>query len=526
MSGSTSRTSNPCVLMVKKMKQGAVRNHRIGPEPARKPTIAGYGPVASKFYYRVEVPLRALQRNGLAHVAELSTGDYHGSFRTLGDIVLVNNNEGCVPLQELANAQARGALVVADEDDSMHCAGEFESSGSAGDHTVRDLDIRLDTFVNRLYDRIDAVRDAVEQGALDQWLKRTFSGSIPGLTTIARAVARAHSRSLAVEWAREYYPQNVNRETIILADVLTVSTPTLARLYAHFNETIRVLPNCVDLTLPCYQPEARGKSHEGIVIGWTGSGGRKRDLSLVAPALATLLDDYDGTNGRPRLRVMIGGDPTHFKGDEAPLSQEDLIKKNAFALLGFGIKSGPTLDDQGAYIPGALRHLPGAQDFRLKLQRLGRQLDRQETGFSTFESDCGRFIYRTATDDVGSVPLMYSDIDIGIVPVVVAGQLNHAKSDVKGLEMAGMGVPCVASPIPAYQEWRGTPGTGAIVLPDNEPASWYQALKELIDDEQLRRRMSRQALAFARTRSIDVWAPRWMEVYREAATRKGLAWGA
>jgi glycosyltransferase involved in cell wall biosynthesis len=95
---------------------------------------------------------------------------------------------------------------------------------------------------------------------------------------------------------------------------------------------------------------------------------------------------------------------------------------------------------------------------------------------------------------------------------------------VKGLEFAGMGVPCVAPPIPAYQEWRGTTGTGAIVLPDNEPASWYQALKSLIDDEALRRRMSRQALAFAQTRSIDLWAPRWMEVYQEAAARKGLAW--
>jgi hypothetical protein len=38
--------------------------------------------------------------------------------------------------------------------------------------------------------------------------------------------------------------------------------------------------------------------------------------------------------------------------------------------------------------------------------------------------------------------------------------------------------------------------------------------------------MRAEALAFAQTRSIDVWAPRWMEVYQEAARRKRLSWAA
>jgi glycosyltransferase involved in cell wall biosynthesis len=102
--------------------------------------------------------------------------------------------------------------------------------------------------------------------------------------------------------------------------------------------------------------------------------------------------------------------------------------------------------------------------------------------------------------------------------------INDAGSDLKGLELAAMNVPCIASPIPSYVEWRKDNDTGCIVLPDNEPATWIEALTRLIEDTGMRQRMAGEARRFAETRSIDAWAPRWMAVYLEAARRLGLSW--
>ncbi len=42
-------------------------------------------------------------------------------------------------------------------------------------------------------------------------------------------------------------------------------------------------------------------------------------------------------------------------------------------------------------------------------------------------------------------------------------------------------------------------------------------LRTLIDDADLRRRMGRDAWEYAQTRSIDVCAHRWLDVYQKAA---------
>jgi predicted DNA-binding protein (UPF0251 family) len=59
-----------------------------------------------------------------------------------------------------------------------------------------------------------------------------------------------------------------------------------------------------------------------------------------------------------------------------------------------------------------------------------------------------------------------------------------------------------------------------------EAASWINELVRLVEDDSMRCRMGGEALTFASTRSIDVWAPQWMEVHREAARREAMSWAA
>jgi glycosyltransferase involved in cell wall biosynthesis len=287
----------------------------------------------------------------------------------------------------------------------------------------------------------------------------------------ARRYVRARGQYAALE---ELYRQ---------ADLITCSTPTLAQRYADLNEHVEVLPNCIDLSLPCYRRPP--VPHEGVVLGWIGANSHRNDFAPIVPVLSELLERYDGTNGKPLVRLMLGGGSTmwHLFGNSGLPGIGDFLQR---------VESAWQARLQGTYAPDVV------------------QTD--------------RYIYRAAIDDFDALPGMYAGVDLGIVPNELDTTINDARSDLKGLELAGMNVPCVASPIPSYVEWRGHNDTGCIVLEDNESTSWLEALARLIEDTGEGQRMSREARRFAETRSIDVWAPRWMDVYLQAGRRLGQSW--
>jgi glycosyltransferase involved in cell wall biosynthesis len=287
----------------------------------------------------------------------------------------------------------------------------------------------------------------------------------------ARRYVRAHRTYAALE---EIYRQ---------ADLVTCSTTALARRYADLNEHIAVLPNCIDLSLPCYRRPP--VAHEDLVIGWAGASSHKHDFAPIVPVLVEILARYDGTNGRPLVRLMLGGGSTMWH-------------------LFF---------DSG---------LPGIGDFIAQVEATWQAALQGHTVPRLIQTD--RYIYRTAIGNMDALPGMYFGVDIGIVPNEIDTTINNARSDLKGLELGAMNVPCIASPIPSYVEWRGDNDTGCIVLDDNEPTAWTEALTRLIEDTEERERMKAEARRFAETRSIDLWAPRWMDVYRQAGRRLGQSW--
>jgi glycosyltransferase involved in cell wall biosynthesis len=78
------------------------------------------------------------------------------------------------------------------------------------------------------------------------------------------------------------------RRCLRLAELVTVSTPYLAELYAPFNSNIAVLPNYVKASLL----DMPVKAHDRVTIGWQGGISHLVDLCAVQDPLREVLDAH------------------------------------------------------------------------------------------------------------------------------------------------------------------------------------------------------------------------------------------
>ena len=94
-----------------------------------------------------------------------------------------------------------------------------------------------------------------------------------------------------------------------------------------------------------------------------------------------------------------------------------------------------------------------------------------------------------------------AELSVGLVPLIDS-PFNRAKSWLKGIEYAALGVPFVASPLPEY---RKLADLGAGVLADS-PQEWYEAIDMLLTDADHRDTIAR----FGRdaVRGLDLRAAR------------------
>jgi hypothetical protein len=103
-------------------------------------------------------------------------------------------------------------------------------------------------------------------------------------------------------------------------------------------------------------------------------------------------------------------------------------------------------------------------------------------------------------------------IGIGIVPLADT-KFNHAKSFLKGAELAAAGVPFVASP---RAEYRKLAKLGAGVLAD-DGQDWYRKLRRLLGSPALRAELSEAGRKAADEHlRLDAGAWRWAEAWERA----------
>lgn len=113
---------------------------------------------------------------------------------------------------------------------------------------------------------------------------------------------------------------------------------------------------------------------------------------------------------------------------------------------------------------------------------------------------------------ISEYPKVMAQFDVGIVPLDLTA-FNEAKSWLKGLEFASVGVPFIASPTDQYRDLM-VRGIGRVA---ERPRTWVGALGQLLDDPNARREESdrvRQRVREAFT--IEAHAEAWWEAWEAA----------
>lgn len=108
-------------------------------------------------------------------------------------------------------------------------------------------------------------------------------------------------------------------------------------------------------------------------------------------------------------------------------------------------------------------------------------------------------------------PVTLAKLGIGIAPLADT-RFNSAKSWLKPLEYAALGVPWVASP---RVEYRRLHDLGMGYLADR-PRQWSSQLRKLVRDKALREYMSAKGREIASAMTIEANAWRWAEAWAQA----------
>lgn len=130
---------------------------------------------------------------------------------------------------------------------------------------------------------------------------------------------------------------------------------------------------------------------------------------------------------------------------------------------------------------------------------------------------------RGVADAVGTVPInlgwasldaypqAVANFDVGVVPLDRTN-FNEAKSWLKGLEMAALGVPFVASPTSPYRELAAL-GIGELAV---KPVDWHKKTSRLIQDSAFRRAKAEEYRAKARSLTVEANCLRWLDAWNIA----------
>ncbi len=107
------------------------------------------------------------------------------------------------------------------------------------------------------------------------------------------------------------------------------------------------------------------------------------------------------------------------------------------------------------------------------------------------------------------------DFDIGLAPVLDT-KFNRNKSELKLLEYAMVGTPCIGSNNKPY---TGTP----TVLVENNPKAWYNGIKELAINKELREKIAQEQKDWVlKNRDIKLWGHQRIKLYESLINDKAI----
>jgi glycosyltransferase involved in cell wall biosynthesis len=117
----------------------------------------------------------------------------------------------------------------------------------------------------------------------------------------------------------------------------------------------------------------------------------------------------------------------------------------------------------------------------------------------------------TGSVEIGDWPAALTQIGVGVAPLADT-RFNAAKSWLKPLEYASVGVPCVMSPRTEYARINKL-GIGMLA---SKPSEWRVALQRLLREPDLRTEMSDRARVIASTLTVQGNVERWVSAWQRA----------
>lgn len=115
-------------------------------------------------------------------------------------------------------------------------------------------------------------------------------------------------------------------------------------------------------------------------------------------------------------------------------------------------------------------------------------------------------------------PQLMASMDIGVVPLELT-RFNEAKSWLKGLEFAALGIPFVASPTGPYLDLLAR---GAGLLGDT-PKAWERLLRRLITNVDERAEVAQAGRDVASTLTIEGNADRWLDAWSSVVNTRSAS---
>lgn len=118
----------------------------------------------------------------------------------------------------------------------------------------------------------------------------------------------------------------------------------------------------------------------------------------------------------------------------------------------------------------------------------------------------------TGTVSIGNWAAEIARLQVMLAPLATT-QFNTSKSRLKAIEASSVGVPWVASPRAEYRRFHKESGGGLLVEGQKE---WYKAVKQLMDDADLREELGTRGREYMQGQTIEGNAWRHLEAWTRA----------
>jgi glycosyltransferase involved in cell wall biosynthesis len=103
------------------------------------------------------------------------------------------------------------------------------------------------------------------------------------------------------------FKMDETKRTCGKADLITVTTENLAKVFRQYSDNVKVLPNCIDLT-QWNRLDIKRKNPDEIRIGWAGGSSHWDDLHMIRESMLEIAKKYKNVK-----IVMIGWKPVSME---------------------------------------------------------------------------------------------------------------------------------------------------------------------------------------------------------------------